>query len=156
MKHQLDFYTDFGQFYLSDKDAPGDTGSEDFWTDGAHNEMLAVEDGVLGVSIKNDEGIVKCELEFLETKSEILDFSEYDHVVEASIIIKSGILQILDCPHSHVELEKTVEIGEYRVRVYSNNLKTAYDENPEDNYKIEIWKAPYSQRVVVKQFVSIW
>lgn len=156
MKHQLDFYTDYGQFYLHDKDAPGDTSSDDFWTDDAYNEMLAVEDGILGISIKNDEGIVKFELEFLESKSEIIDFSEYDNVVEASIIFKSGILQILDCPHSHVELEKTIENGEYRVRVYSNNLKTAYDENPEDFYKIEIWKEPYSNRVVLKQFVSIW
>lgn len=156
MKHQLDFYSDYGQFYIYDKDAPGDTSSDNFWSDDAFNEMLAVEDGVLGVSIKNDEGIVKCELEFLESKSEIIDFSEYDHVVEASIIIKSGILQILNCPDWYVELEKDVEIGEYRVRVFSNNLKTVYDENPEDFYKIEIWKAPYSHRVVLKQFVSIW
>ncbi|WP_343617634.1 hypothetical protein [Flavobacterium sp.] len=139
MKFSLNFTTDYGQFYLNDKDA-GDTGSEDFWSDEALNDKLAVEKGILGISIENSEGIVKCELEILNSKSLISDFSDFDHVVEASLEIKTGFLQINDCPFSNLVLEEKIEIGIYRVRVYFKNLESAYSENPEDFYKIEIWK----------------
>ncbi|OXE95593.1 hypothetical protein B0A63_23925, partial [Flavobacterium johnsoniae UW101] len=99
MIFNLNFTTDYGQFYLNDKDE-GDTGSENFWSDQALNDKLAVEKGILGVSIENTEGMVKCELEILNSKSLISDFSSFDHVVEASLEIKTGILQVNDCPFS--------------------------------------------------------
>lgn len=151
MKFSLNFTTDYGQFYLNDKDE-GDTGSEDFWSDEALNDKLAVEKGILGISIENSEGIVKCELEILNSKSLISDFSYFDHVVEASLEIKTGFLQINDCPFSNLVLEEKIEIGIYRVRVYFKNLESAYSENPEDFYKIEIWKDIFSDRKVLKRF----
>jgi len=136
---------------LNDKDE-GDTGSEDFWSDEALNDKLAVEKGILGISIENSEGIVKCELEILNSKSLISDFSDFDHVVEASLEIKTGFLQINDCPFSNLVLEEKIEIGIYRVRVYFKNLESAYSENPEDFYKIEIWKDIFLDRKVLKRF----
>ncbi|QSW89082.1 hypothetical protein J0383_22960 [Flavobacterium endoglycinae] len=136
---------------MNDKDE-GDTGSEDFWSDEALNDKLAVEKGILGISIENSEGIVKCELEILNSKSLISDFSYFDHVVEASLEIKTGFLQINDCPFSNLVLEEKIEIGIYRVRVYFKNLESAYSENPEDFYKIEIWKDIFSDRKVLKRF----
>lgn len=151
MKFSLSFTTDYGQFYLNDKDE-GDTGSEDFWSEEAFNDKLAVEKGILGISIENSEGIVKCDLEVLNSKSIISDFSNFDHVVEASLEIKTGFLQINDCPFSTLVLEQKIDIGNYKVRVYYNNLKSAYSENSEDFYKIEIWKDVFSDRVVLKRF----
>ncbi|WP_433811110.1 hypothetical protein [Flavobacterium johnsoniae] len=151
MIFNLNFTTDYGQFYLNDKDE-GDTGSENFWSDQALNDKLAVEKGILGVSIENTEGMVKCELEILNSKSLISDFSSFDHVVEASLEIKTGILQVNDCPFSIIVLEEKIEIGNYRVRVYFNNLKSAYFENPKDYYKIEMWKDIFSDRHVLKRF----
>lgn len=151
MKFNLDFTTSYGQFYLNDKDQ-GDTGSPDFWTEEAFNDKLAVEKGVLGVSLENSEGIVKAELEILDSKSLLSDFSDFDHVVEASLEINTGFLQINDCPFSLLVLEEKIEAGNYRVRVYYKNLKTAYDENPEDFYKIEMWKDSFSDRFVLKRF----
>ncbi|MFY8189282.1 MAG: hypothetical protein ACOVLC_15165 [Flavobacterium sp.] len=95
MKFELKFTTDYGQFYINDKNANGNTGSENFWTDQAYADKLAVEDGVLGVAISNDEGKVECEFEILNSKSLISDFSEFDHVVEASMKIHSPITMIL-------------------------------------------------------------
>ena len=152
MKSNLIFTTDYGQFYLNDKNANGNTGSENFWTDKAFTDKLAVEDGVLGIGIANDEGKVECEFELLNSKSLIENFGDFDHVVEASLKIHSGILQIIDCPHSEIEMETEIENGEYRVRVYSINLKSAYDESPCDSYKIEMWKEVYSERNVLKRF----
>jgi len=154
MKFDLKFITDYGQFYINDKNATGNTGSENFWTDQAFADKLAVEDGVLGVAIANDEGKVECEFEVLDSKSLINDFSRFDHVVEASIKIHSKVLQILDCPHSEVEIETEIENGEYRVRVYSLNIDSVYDEIPNDTYKIEMWKEVYSERNVLKRHLE--
>lgn len=151
MKFYLNFTTGYGQFYLNDK-GEGDTGSINFWSDEAFNDKLAVEKGILGISLENSEGIVKCELEILNEKSLISDFNNFDHVVEASLEIETGLLQVNDCPFSILILEENIEIGNYRVRVYFNNLKTAYSENPEDFYKIEMWKDVFSERVVLKRF----
>lgn len=152
MKTKLKFITDYRQFYLCDKEANGNTGSENFWSETAFADKLAVEDGVLGIGIENDEGVVKCEIEILSDKSMLEDFNNFDHVVEASLKIHSGILQILDCPHAEVEMETELENGEYRVRVYSSDLESAYEENPKDSYKIEMWKEAYSERTVLKRF----
>lgn len=152
MNLYLKFLTDYGQFYLNDKNANGNTGSEYFWSERAFADKLAVDDGVLGIGIENDEGKVECEFEILTSKSMTNDFSGFDHVVEASLKIHSGIVQVLDCPNSEVEMETKIENGEYRVRVYSINLKTAHEENPNDTYKIEMWKEAYSDRKVLKRF----
>ena len=152
MKINLKFVTDYRQFYLNDKNANGNTGSENFWSESAFADKLAIEDGVLGIGIENDEGKVECEFEILNSKSLIDNFTDFDHVVEASLKIHSGILQIIDCPNSEVEMETEIENGEYRVRVYSINLNTAYEENPKDSYKIEMWKEAYSDRKVLKRF----
>ena len=152
MKHKLNFSSSYRQFYLVDKQTSHNTDSDKFWTDQAFADKLAVEKGILGIGIENDEEIVKCELEILNSKSQIDNFNLYDHVVEASIQINSGTLQVLDCPNSHLELELNVEPADYRVRVYSNNLKSAYDDKPKDFYQIEIWKENFSDRIVLKRF----
>ncbi|TXF79233.1 hypothetical protein [Chryseobacterium sp.] len=152
MKFQLNFTTDYRQFYINDHNASGSTGSEDFWNEQAYVDKLAIEDGIIGVGIANEQGIVNGELEILDSKSLIIDFGGFDHVAEASIKIHSGVLQVLDCPHSGIELEIQIENGEYRIRVYSLNLESAYDEVPNDSYKIEMWKEVYSDRNVLKRF----
>ena len=152
MKFDLNFITDYGQFYINDIKATGDTSSDDFWSNQAFVDKLAVEKEILGISIANDQGIVNCELEILDSKSQISDFSKFDHVVEASIEIKSGILQVIDCPFSEIILESKIENANYRARVYSSNLESAYSEEPKDHYKIEIWKETYSDRDVLKRY----
>jgi hypothetical protein len=51
-------------------------------------------------------------------------------------------------------MEIKIEPGDYRIRVYSCNLKSAYNENPKDFYKIEIWKEVFSNRVVLKRYID--
>ena len=68
MKFQLKFTTDYGQFYVNDKNANGNTNSDNFWTEQAFEDKLAVEDGVLGIGIANSEGLVDCTFEILNSK----------------------------------------------------------------------------------------
>ena len=152
MIYNLSIFTQYGQFYIADKDAPGDTGNPDFWNDDAINDGLAIDEGIIGVSIANDEAIANFEMEFLNSKAVQEDLSQFDHVVEGSLLIKSGKLQILDCPNWHVELELNVEPNWYRVRLSSSNLDTARQENPKDKYHIQIWQEDFSERTVIKRW----
>ncbi len=153
MKIELKFTTYYGQFYINDKNTSGKTDSENFWTDQAFADKLAVEEGILGVSIGNEEGTVNCDFHILESKSSITEFSNFDHVVEASLKISSSVLQITNCPDSNIEFETKIANGDYRVRIYSTNLASTYTENPDDSYKIEMWKENYHERNVLKRFV---
>lgn len=151
MTYKLSIFTQYGQFYIADKNAGGDTGNQDFWNTEAFNDRLAIDDGILGVSIENDEALANMEIEVLDSKSDEKDLSKFDHVVEGSLLIRSGKLQILDSPNFQVELELDVEPGWYKVSVSSSNLDKAYQENPGDKYYIKIWKENYAKRNVIKR-----
>ncbi len=57
MTYKLSIFTHYGQFYIADKDASGDTGNQDFWNSEAFNDRLAIDEGILGVSIENYEAL---------------------------------------------------------------------------------------------------
>ena len=151
------FKTSYNHFYLYDKGSFGNTGSDDFWTESALDDRLAIEEGILGIGTES-YGPVKGELFLLEASNHEIRFEEYDHVVEASFAVNSEVVQILDCPNSSVELELPVKPGIYRVRIYSSNLASFdIDERDEgdDFYKIEIWPDVYVDRKVLKRFNRI-
>ena len=151
MKFPLDFYTSYSQFYIYDKDSEGGTGSVIFWTDDAFNDRLAIEEGVLGVETEC-YGPVKGELEILSTIQSNINTDIYDHIVEAGIEIKSGIIQILDCPTSTIQLEVEVDPGFYRARIYSSNLASVDGDEGDDFYRIEIWPDENMERKVLKRY----
>jgi hypothetical protein len=154
MKYQLDFYTEYNQFYICDKASERATGSDNFWTIAAYEDRMAQEKGVLGVGTQS-YGHIKCELDILNTANNLLDTNQYDHIVEAGVKITSGILQVLSCPTSEVELEVKIKPGTYRIRVYSSKLSTADIDEDEgnDRYKIEIWPDTNMERKVLKRYV---
>lgn len=150
MKYDLDFYTGYHQFYLFDKDSPGATDSDKFWTQQAVDDKLALEDGVIGVGTEC-YGPVKGELLVLQRQNDDFDANQFDHIVEGGLELKSGVLQILDCPDSTVQLELSLPVGTYRIRAYSANLASVVDEEGEDFYRIEIWPDDNKQRKVLKR-----
>ncbi len=154
MNHQLSIFTQYRQFYIVDKDAglEHNTPNPDFWNNSAFSDRLAIDNGILGVAVENDEAIANIEIELLESKITDEDCADFDHVVEGSLEIKSGILQIQDCPNSNVELEINVVPSWYRIRISSLNFNKANQENPEDKYIIKIWKENYSERKVFKRW----
>lgn len=154
MKYKLDFRTSYNQFYIYDKGSPANTDSPSFWTAEAYDERLAIDDGILGVGTAS-YGHIRGELDILNSENRIIDYHQYGHVVEGGLEVKSGILQILDCPNSKIELEVKVKPGTYRVRIYSSNIANVADEDEgADRYKIEIWPGSKMKRKVLKQFVD--
>jgi len=153
MKYNLNFRTQHNQFYLYDKASPANTASDDFWTAEAHDDRLALENGILGIGTQC-YGHIKGELDVLDNANQAVDYNHYDHVVEGGLEVKSGVLQVLDCPNSEVELEVKLTPGTYRVRVYSSNLASADIDEVEGNdyYKIKIWPDTNMERKVLKRY----
>jgi len=151
MKFPLDFYTSYSQFYIYDKDSEGATASDTFWTNDAFNDRLAIETGVLGVGTEC-YGPVKAELEILNMSANVTDPDGYDHIVEAGIEVKSGIIQIINCPDWTVQLEVEVDPGFYRARIYSSNLASVEGDEGDDFYRIEIWLDKNMARKVLKRY----
>jgi len=151
-RYEFKFYTEYHQFYICDKISSGNTGSEDFWTEEANNDRLAMEDGILGIGTEC-YGHVNGELDLLDSANNKIDTSKYDHIVEGGLELKSGTVQILDCTSSTIIFETKVNPGIYRVRVYSSNLKSVIDDDGDDYYKIEIWPDSTMERKVLKRYI---
>ena len=157
MTQTFNFSSSHHQFYLEDKEAKGDTGSPNFWTDEAFTSMLAMESGIIGVSTYS-YGSVKGEITVLQIPVKDIDYSLYDYVVEGGIDISSGELLIMDCLTSTVDLSIKVTPGKYRVRVYGSNFSSVEDfdlvnDSDNDYYKIEVWPDDDMERKVLKQFL---
>jgi hypothetical protein len=153
----LDFSTAYRQFYLFDKDIEGATDSPRFWTKVAHESGLALEKGIIGIGIAS-YGQVRLTIEVFDNEPLISDFDTWDRITEGSIKLETGYLQVLDCPNSAVQLELKLEKDAYRVRVYSAKLASVINDegflmdNGDDYYRIELWKAPYNKRAILKKY----
>jgi hypothetical protein len=153
MKHSFEFYTSHHQFYICDKNTPGGTDSDEFWTQEACNDRLAIEDRILGVETASYGPIIG-EIHIQEKENKTNNFSKYDHVVEAGLNLESGILQIRDCPNLAVEFEIQVKPDHYKVRIYSSDLNIEDEEVGGDFYKIEIWSDKISDKKVLKKYLA--
>jgi hypothetical protein len=152
MKYRLDFYTQYGQFYLSSDSGTGLTFDSTNWTDSAYSDRLALLKNTV-VIFTQSYGPIKGEIDILDGKNDNIDFTKYDHVVEGGLGIKSGILQVLNCPNTAVELGITLKPSTYRIRVYSSNLDSVDGDEGNDYYKIEIWPDTNMERKVLKQYI---
>lgn len=151
--YKLEFDTAYNQFYVGDMDYSGNTGAADFWSEASFADRLATGNDVLGVST-GSYGHIKVQVHVLEKPNADLNFKPYDHVVEGNLKIRSGFMQITNCPDGKVELKVKLVPGDYRVRVYSIDLAKADPDlfEVKDGYKIEIWPDVLKQRVVLKRY----
>jgi hypothetical protein len=149
--YRRDFDTSYHQFYILDRDSPHDTDSDTFWTEESHQDRLAIGTNILGVST-GCYGDVKSLIKLLETEP-VVESDKYDHIVESSISITSGVLQIIPCVSSdEAELELKLPIGEYCIRVNSGNLASVVGDEGKDFYVVQIWPSKKRKRNVLKRF----
>jgi hypothetical protein len=147
---KIDFQTQYMQFYICDRNSSMALDDE-FWNEEAYRMRLANAPGILGVGTEC-YGPVKGEIEFLLTEPNTIDLNNYDHVVEGDLEIKSGVLQIQDCPNGAVEFEKQINPGHYRVRVYSSNLASVEGDEGEDYYRVEVWGSDPIGKNLLKEY----
>jgi hypothetical protein len=150
-KYQLKFFTEYYQFYIRDRDTKASTDSDNFWTAQASGDKMAVEDGLLGISVAK---YAEIGVQVNRHKQEpVFDSDEnYDHIVEAAIHVFSGIIQIADCTSNSIQLELNIEPGIYTVRSSSANLKTVKADEGDDYYVIDIYPSDKKERTVLKRY----
>lgn len=151
MKRKLEFRTAYHQFYILDKGTTGDTGADDFWSESAFSNRLAVTNGLLAISTAS-YGRIQLEITLSKTPKELLDTTKFDHIVEGGLVVQSGSIEIADCPNQAIEMTIHVVPGSYRVRVYSTNLSGVFDDDGDDYYHIEIWPDNNLKVKVLKQY----
>jgi hypothetical protein len=151
--YRRDFYTCYHQFYILDSDSPYDTDSDTFWTEAANQDRLAVGTNILGVST-GCYGQVRSSIELLAAQP-IAEPEKYDHIVEATIFLPSGILQIRPCVSSDdAELELMLPVDEYCIRINSGNLTSVVGDDGDDFYVVEIWPGKKRERSVLKRYLK--
>jgi hypothetical protein len=150
-KHQLKFFTEYYQFYILDKDSKSQTDSDNFWTPQADTDKMAVEEGLLGITV-GKYAEIDVEVNVLETQNNGRNFDEFEHIVEASIEIPSGVLLVKDCTGFEVQLALQLAPQTYAVRCYSAKLSSIQGDEGDDFYVIEIWASSKIERKVLKQF----
>lgn len=142
-------YASHHQFYVEDGKHPGDTGDPSFWTPEASRDGLAETDGTLGIGTASYAHVRVCtEIHDAEPP---LDLEFWDHVVEASLNLKSGTLRVIGCL-DETGVEFALPPGDYRVRCGSANLAGAADSGEgADWYQVQVWPAPPAPRRVLKR-----
>ena len=148
MEYDLDFYTEYSQFYVCDSE---DEIKHGLWTDkSSHTARLDFSPGIIAV-ITECYGPVKGQIRILNSENNEFDFDSFDHIVEAELIISSGSLQIRSCTSSEIELKIEIPNGQYRCRIYSSNLDSVIGDEGDDFYTIDVWPSTETGRKVLKQ-----
>jgi hypothetical protein len=147
----------YRQFYVLDPDSRGDTGSADFWTQEAFDLRLAVEQGVIGIGTVTN-GEVPVTIETLDTEP-ALSLEPWDHVVEASLQLSRGRLELAPCP-DYDRPAATIPLapGWVRVRVHCAGLHIEPPSEVDycgDSYLVQAWPSEPRERVLLKKFGSL-
>jgi hypothetical protein len=149
-QHKLSFFTEYYQFYILDSETKAQTDTPDFWNTDSDKRKLAIGEGLLGVTVARYAEI-KVDVRILS--SEPTEDADADHIVETSLNLPSGVLQIKDCTNYDNVLELNLGKGAYQVRISSFKLWSVQNDKGDDYYVVEIWKAAFSETVVLKEYI---
>lgn len=157
---QLTLFADYHQIHLFDDGSTTDLG--DAWTSEAVLDGLAVGEDAIAVGTTVNIN-VSVTVEVLESEPAD-DSTEFDHVVEASLEVRSGQLVVMGCTDYEPEAARfTITPGPVRVRAARNNLAEAErldidsgnDPATMERLRLQIWPAPLENPVVVKRWKPV-
>jgi hypothetical protein len=152
-EYNLKFFTEYYQFYILDKNSKAETDSQNFWNPQADVAKIAVEEGILGITV-GKYAEIEVEVNVLKSQNNERNFDEFEHIAEASVDVPSGVLQIKDCTGFDTILELNLTPGTYAVRCYSAKLSSIKGDVGDDFYVLEIWASEKIERKVLKQFAT--
>jgi hypothetical protein len=112
-----------------------------------------VKEGILGITVSKYAEI-DVEVNVLEMQNNQRNFDEFEHIVEVSIDVPSGVLQLKNCTNFDLKLELQLKPRTYAFRIYSAKLSSISNDLGEDYYVIEIWASEKIERKVLKQFMA--
>jgi hypothetical protein len=148
-KHELSFFTEYYQFYILDSETKAQTDTADFWNDEAGQRKLAIGEGLLGVTVAK---YAEIRVEVRVLSAEPTEDADADHIVETSLSLPSGLLQVKDCTNYDTVLELNLEKETYRVRISSFKLWTVENDAGDDYYVVEIWESAFAETKILKEW----
>jgi hypothetical protein len=137
VRHQLiQVFADYNQFYVQDGGV-NPPAPEDWTEHDIANRSKVAENIVVVCPLRNMIVPVEMALHDAEPSPERVS---PDHVVDCSLSLPSGHLQIHECTGGSV-LNWEIAAGTYRVRLVYFNLDTITSDGLEgaDFYKVELW-----------------
>jgi hypothetical protein len=143
---ETELYADHSQFYLVD---PSIEWRADLVWDGPGLERhVGVTDGFVAVgTVGHCEVPVRVEVWDAEPPA---DFDDWDHVVDVSVEVLSGRLELGEVGGSAELGPVHVEPGSYRVRSSAAGLAEADEVEGGDRYRLQLWPAPPGEAAVRK------
>ncbi|WCM89251.1 hypothetical protein [Acidovorax sp. NCPPB 3576] len=148
--HRLEVFADYFQFYLQDEASEGSLSNA--WDEVATHRMLAVSAGVVGIGTARNMN-VPVTLEMLDSEP-LCDPSSFDHVVEGSLVMKTGPLVVAGCTDYFPDAPRfDLRPGTFRVRLSVSGLGSLSPDGleGEDHYLVQIWPGSPIEPVVFKQ-----
>lgn len=148
--HKLQIFADYFQIWLEDQQATS-TQREFLFTDQHLSDRVWVDDGlIIMFTARNMD--VPVELQILQMEP-YPDLDIWDHVVDTSIEIHSGQLDVFGCG-GFPGISLTLQRGSYQVRLCHGQLASLSQNGleGEDHYKIFLWPAPMIATKVLKRW----
>jgi hypothetical protein len=132
-----------------DSETKAQTDTADFWNDEAGQRKLAIGEGLLGVTVAK---YAEIRVEVRVLSAEPTEDADADHIVETSLSLPSGLLQVKDCTNYDTVLELNLEKETYRVRISSFKLWTVENDAGDDYYVVEIWESAFAETKILKEW----
>jgi hypothetical protein len=141
------------QFYIQDSEPPGSTDDPAFWTERTSQDRLAIAEGILGIGTGSYD-FVTVRVEGFGSQPP-LDLSQWDHVTEAGLQVRTGLLLVMGCL-SDSGLFFRVRPGHYRVRCCHANLAASVDSTGDagDWYSAAFWPSAPAPPTVPKRWTG--
>lgn len=139
-EYHLNLFADYFQFYIQDENCRNSLA--DSWTAFAVENLLAINDGIIGVgTVRNTDIPVK--IMVLEEKLNDNNFDHYDLINTCDLVVESEKIVVAGCTDYFPEaLRIPLENGIYCLRICYGNLDKL-DETGlegEDFYEVYLWK----------------
>jgi hypothetical protein len=141
MRHSFNIDADHYQFYLEDPAAQ--PAYDQLWWPQSLDDRVAVQPGIIAVSTARYGTAIPLIIEVSDTAPAGEWFEAWDHVVECSIAVTSGRLQLSN-PNSYGTGVPTFSLarGIYQARIYYANqdsIRGGDDLDGDDHYHIVMW-----------------
>lgn len=148
-RFELELFADYHQFYLWDSTGPS-LAPEDY-SDEDVRRMVKVAPGVVVVNpLRSDTVTVEVRI---HTQEPELELDGCDHVVDGSLELPAGKLQVHECTGGPV-LDVSLTPGTYGVRCTFIGLETLDEHRMKgsDRYRVDLWPSEPRALEVRKQW----
>jgi hypothetical protein len=141
------------QFYLEDANAH--PAYDALWTQHTYEDRAAAGPGIIAVGTARYGVGIPLLIEVRDSEPALEAYPEWEHVVECSIRVASGCLQLTN-PNSFGTGVPQIDIapGTYRARIYYaklDSIRGGGDLDGDDYYRIVLWPGSTIEPVVLKR-----